>query len=52
MATRLSVQPEFGHKTVKVERTSDLKRKAWLAIFAGSALFWAVVALLVWQIWS
>ncbi|PIJ51800.1 MULTISPECIES: YmiA family putative membrane protein [unclassified Erwinia] len=52
MATRLSVQPDFGHKTIKVARNSDVKRKAWLAIFAGCALFWGFVALLVWQIWS
>ena len=28
-------------------RDPELKRKAWLAVFLGSALFWVVVALLV-----
>ena len=27
-------------------RDPELKRKAWLAVFLGSALFWVVVALL------
>lgn len=27
-------------------RNPELKRKAWLAVFLGSALFWVVVALL------
>ncbi|MEM6050092.1 YmiA family putative membrane protein [Erwinia sp. P7711] len=52
MATRLSVQPDFGHKTIKVQRTSSLKRKAWLAVFAGSALFWIVVAFMIWRVWG
>ncbi|WP_264822199.1 YmiA family putative membrane protein, partial [Escherichia fergusonii] len=25
---------------------------AWLAVFLGSALFWVVVALLVWKVWG
>ncbi|PKH26827.1 YmiA family putative membrane protein [Enterobacterales bacterium CwR94] len=52
MATRLSVQPDFREKTTKVERSSDLKRKAWLAVFAASALFWVVVALAIWRLWG
>ena len=30
-------------------RNPELKRKAWLAVFLGSALFWVVVALLIWK---
>ena len=30
----------------------ELKRKAWLAVFLGSALFWVVVALLIWKVWG
>ncbi|MGI8114687.1 YmiA family putative membrane protein [Escherichia coli] len=26
--------------------------KAWLAVFLGSALFWVVVALLIWKLWG
>ncbi|WP_338502509.1 YmiA family putative membrane protein [Erwinia aphidicola] len=52
MATRLSVQPDFGDKTIKVERNSNLKRKAWLTVFAASSLFWVVVALSVWRFWG
>ncbi|WP_455819862.1 YmiA family putative membrane protein [Pseudomonas cerasi] len=52
MATRLSVQPGFGHKTIKVERNSNLKRKAWMTVFAASALFWGVVGLFLWRIWG
>ncbi|AXM03177.1 YmiA family putative membrane protein [Escherichia fergusonii] len=33
-------------------RDPELKRKAWLAVFLGSALFWVVVALLVWKVWG
>lgn len=29
-----------------------VKRKAWLSVFLGSALFWVAVALLVWKIWG
>ncbi|ENH2434648.1 TPA: YmiA family putative membrane protein, partial [Escherichia coli] len=25
---------------------------AWLAVFLGSALFWVVVALLIWKLWG
>lgn len=31
-------------------RNPELKRKAWLAVFLGSALFWVVVALLILEI--
>jgi hypothetical protein len=34
------------------QRNPGLKRKAWLAVFLGSALFWVVVALLVWNYWG
>jgi len=34
------------------QRDPELKRKAWLAVFLVSALFWAVVALLVWNFWG
>ncbi|WP_338556179.1 YmiA family putative membrane protein [Erwinia sp. E_sp_B04_7] len=52
MATRLSVQTGFGQKTLKAQRTSNLKRKAWLAVFAGSALFWIGVAVMIWHMWG
>lgn len=29
-----------------------LKRKAWIAVFLLSALFWAGVALLIWNFWG
>ncbi len=31
---------------------APLKRKAWLAVFLGSALFWVIVALLIWRFWG
>ena len=34
------------------QRDSAFKRKAWLAVFLGSTLFWVVVALLVWKYWG
>ncbi|HCT9382198.1 TPA: YmiA family putative membrane protein [Enterobacter hormaechei] len=34
------------------QRDPALKRKAWLAVFLGSALFWVGVALLVWKYWG
>jgi hypothetical protein len=34
------------------QRDHALKRKAWLAVFLGSALFWVVVAMLVWKFWG
>ncbi|EBL0524545.1 YmiA family putative membrane protein [Salmonella enterica] len=33
-------------------RDPGLKRKAWLAVFVGSALFWVVVALVIWYWWG
>ncbi|AAX65615.1 hypothetical protein Q786_06625 [Salmonella enterica subsp. enterica serovar Agona str. 24249] len=33
-------------------RDPELKRKAWLAVFVGSALFWVVVALVIWHWWG
>ncbi|MGB9095196.1 YmiA family putative membrane protein [Erwinia sp.] len=52
MNTKLSVQPVFGHETIKVQRSANIKRKAWLAVFAGSALFWIVAALMIWRVWG
>ncbi|MEW5289229.1 MULTISPECIES: YmiA family putative membrane protein [Erwinia] len=52
MTTRLSVEPSFGHETVPVQRNTNLKRKAWMAVFAGSALFWLAVAMMVWHFWG
>lgn len=34
------------------QRDPNLKRKAWTAVFVGSALFWIAVALLVWKFWG
>ena len=34
------------------QRDPHVKRKAWTAEFLGSALFWVVVALLVWKYWG
>ncbi|ELW1513210.1 YmiA family putative membrane protein [Salmonella enterica] len=33
-------------------RDPELKRKAWLAVFVGSALFWVVVAFVIWHWWG
>ncbi|POT59176.1 YmiA family putative membrane protein [Citrobacter amalonaticus] len=33
-------------------RDPELKRKAWFTVFLGSALFWVVVALLIWKVWG
>nr|WP_071995453.1 YmiA family putative membrane protein [Pantoea sp. IMH] len=52
MATRLTAQHDFGHKALKVQRNSNLKRKAWLAVFAGSAVFWIVAAFMIWRMWG
>ncbi|MFB9086906.1 YmiA family putative membrane protein [Erwinia tracheiphila] len=52
MTTRLSVEPNFGHEIVPVQRKKNLKRKAWMAVFAGSVLFWLSVALMVWHMWG
>ncbi|MCT4706320.1 YmiA family putative membrane protein [Enterobacteriaceae bacterium H11S18] len=34
------------------QRDPELKRKAWLAVFLVSGLFWLVVALVAWHYWS
>ncbi|MEB4673827.1 YmiA family putative membrane protein [Enterobacteriaceae bacterium G50] len=34
------------------QRDPHVKRKAWASVFLGSALFWVVVALLVWKYWG
>ncbi|WP_312626626.1 YmiA family putative membrane protein [Scandinavium sp.] len=34
------------------QREPELKRKAWRAVFLGSALFWIVVAMLIWKFWG
>ncbi|TPW43267.1 YmiA family putative membrane protein [Mixta tenebrionis] len=53
MAMRISVQPGVQSGTNNVARSGmSLRRKAWLAVFAASGLFWIAVALLVWQLWS
>jgi len=52
MATRITVQPDFRVKSTKVQRTGNTRRKAWLAVFAASALFWVVVALMIWRLWG
>ncbi|MGQ9452295.1 YmiA family putative membrane protein [Leclercia sp. TB492] len=46
--TRLAM-PSGSHEP---QRDPGLKRKAWLAVFLGSTLFWLVVALLVWKFWG
>ncbi|EIS7449788.1 YmiA family putative membrane protein [Citrobacter sp. SX206] len=33
-------------------RDPAMKRKAWFIVFLGSAVFWIVVALLVWKVWG
>ncbi len=38
--------------TEEPQRDPVLKRKAWLAVFVVSALFWVVVALLAWKYWG
>ena len=52
MATRVSVQTEFAEDAAEAEGSGDFKRKAWLAVFAGSSLFWLMVALVVWRLLS
>ena len=52
MNTRLTVQQDFRTKTAKVERSVNVRRKAWLTVFAASALFWVVVALMIWRMWG
>ncbi len=41
-----------SEKDMSAQRDPELKRKAWLAVFAVSALFWLVVALLAWKFWG
>ncbi len=31
---------------------TNMKYWSWLAVFLGSALFWVVVALLIWKVWG
>ncbi|WP_071819173.1 YmiA family putative membrane protein [Erwinia tasmaniensis] len=52
MATRVSAQPEFGGKVIIAKRSGNVKRRAWITVFAASALFWLVVALSVWCLWE
>ncbi|ARJ43552.1 hypothetical protein B1H58_16915 [Pantoea alhagi] len=53
MAMRISIQPGVQGNATKVAKSgSSIRRKAWLAVFAACGLFWTVVALMVWQIWS
>ncbi|WP_077264252.1 YmiA family putative membrane protein [[Enterobacter] lignolyticus] len=33
-------------------RDPALKRKAWRAVFLGSAVFWGVVVFLIWTFWG
>ncbi|EIQ76101.1 YmiA family putative membrane protein [Citrobacter pasteurii] len=33
-------------------RDPAMKRTAWFTVFLGSAVFWIVVALVVWKIWG
>ena len=34
------------------QRDAGVKRKAWLAVFALSVLFWIVVGVIVWSVWG
>ncbi|MRS13376.1 YmiA family putative membrane protein [Enterobacteriaceae bacterium RIT691] len=34
------------------QKDAELKRKAWFAVFLGSAAFWVIVALLIWKYWG
>ena len=33
-------------------RDPAMKRKAWFAVFLGSAIFWIIVALVAWNVWG
>lgn len=33
-------------------RDPVMKRKAWFAVFLGSAVFWIIVALVAWNVWG
>lgn len=35
----------------QAQRDPNLKRKAWLAAFLVSGLFWLVVAIVAWHYW-
>ncbi|WP_241666522.1 YmiA family putative membrane protein [Jejubacter calystegiae] len=35
-----------------LQRDPELKRKAWVAAFLVSALFWGGLLLLVWKFWG
>jgi|GEM_PF-85889 len=53
MATRLSVQSHFGHKSHYSEDTEhNFKRNAWLALLSGSFMFWVLAAVMVWRLWG
>ncbi|MCX8955950.1 YmiA family putative membrane protein [Erwinia psidii] len=52
MNTRLTVEPNFGHEIIPVQRNRNLKRKAWMAVFACSAMFWLAIALMIWRVWG
>nr|WP_165463090.1 YmiA family putative membrane protein [Atlantibacter sp.] len=41
--------PEGSHQP---QRDAGLKRKAWLAVFAVSALFWIAVGAAAWYFWG
>ncbi|MGV3344365.1 YmiA family putative membrane protein [Enterobacteriaceae bacterium LUAb1] len=51
METRLSAQTDFSktEKRISVAHARHLKRKAWLIVFALSAVFWIVLALVIWK---
>ena len=42
----------FPTRAANIDRPSNLRRTAWLSVFAVSALFWIVVALMIWYMWS
>ncbi|WP_128174621.1 YmiA family putative membrane protein [[Pantoea] beijingensis] len=50
MITRLSIQSVVETETTKTRRIVSTRRKAWLAAFAISGLFWVVVALIIWHL--
>ena len=33
-------------------RDPAMKRKAWFAVFLGSAVFWIIIALVAWNVWG
>ncbi|MGK4678379.1 YmiA family putative membrane protein [Salmonella enterica] len=36
----------------ETRRDPELNRKAWLSVFVSSALFWVVVAIVIWHWWG